>query len=63
MTLFDVLLEIMKYTKYLNKETKKIKQAEDIGNKIDDIFYISGTYISKITDDLNTIRNIFLGNG
>lgn len=63
MTLFDVLLEIMKYTKYLNKETKKIKQAEDIGDKIDDIFYISGTYISKITDDLNTIRNIFLGNG
>lgn len=59
-TLFDILLETMKYTEYLNKETRKIKHSENTDNKIDDIFYISDTYINKISEELKTIRNIFL---
>lgn len=59
-TLFDILLETMKYTEYLNKETRKIKHSENTNNKIDDIFYISDTYINKISEELKTIRNIFL---
>lgn len=59
-TLNDTFSEILKYVGYLNTETLKIKNSSSKTNKIDEIFFISKTYVEKINSDLNYLADTMI---
>lgn len=58
----DMFTSIENGIKYLATETKKIK-ASGINSKIDEIFFVSNKYESKLIEDYEMLKNLFLGEG
>lgn len=58
----DMLTSMESGIKYLATETKKIKSS-GINSKIDENFFVSDKYESKIMKDFDMLKNLFLGEG